>query len=180
LLEEEHQGEYPVLEDFHFNDRISSIRIETLNRRSSWTLTAPPIEPIPVIVQLYEHQNYRGKRLNVIEDIANLGSYNGFNDITSSVRVRQGPNYQWIGPSNSLNSRAHLFEDANFQMSKLVLPTDDQNIGQVPPGPPSTPKEGFWYPDLDDFFMKYGYDSVTRMYKISWNDKLSSIKITGP
>lgn len=169
MLEQEHQGKYPVLEDFHWNDRISSITIETLNRPSTWTLTAPPITPIPVFVQLYEHKNYRGKRLNVIQDIANLGSYNGFNDITSSVRVLRGPNYQWIGPSNSLNSRAHLFGNANFEPTwdPFTLPTDSQNIGQVPPGPPSTPREGFWYSNLED-------------PRFARNDWASSIKITGP
>lgn len=136
LLEEEYRGEWPYLKEFQFNDRISSVRIVRYLPRKSWPLTASPIKPIPIVVQLYEHQNYQGRRLNVIENIADLGSYAEFKDKASSLQIHQATDYQWVGPNSLQNSRARLFRETHFQPSNdpFILPTDSQNVTPVPLG----------------------------------------------
>jgi hypothetical protein len=47
---------------------------------------------IPIIVVLWEHDGYQGRRLVLTEDTKDLGDY-GFHDMTSSIGIHPGPNY---------------------------------------------------------------------------------------
>jgi len=90
------QGAYPCLvRPYNFNDIISSVRIWpplntniVLHPHSTHT-----ISPIPLVAEIFEHSNYRGKKLTIVENIANIHSYADFGDIVTSVKVHRGPNY---------------------------------------------------------------------------------------
>ncbi len=47
---------------------------------------------IPVIVVLWEHSGYGGRRIVLTEDTPDLGVY-GFHDMASSIGIHPGPNY---------------------------------------------------------------------------------------
>jgi hypothetical protein len=47
---------------------------------------------IPIIVVLWEHVGYGGRRLVLTEDTLDLGVY-GFHDMASSIGIHPGPNY---------------------------------------------------------------------------------------
>jgi hypothetical protein len=103
------QGAYPALDELNFNDKISSVRFyNTINAPSRWPLTAAPIGPIPLVVELYEHKDFKGRKLIVIENIANLGYYAGFDNTASSLKVYPGPNY-------TPGSKVRLFRNNDFQ-----------------------------------------------------------------
>lgn len=104
---------------FNFNDAISSVKINP----------PPPgahqIAPISLIVEIYEHDNYKGRRLVVVENSYSITNEFGsdFNDITTSVRVRPGPNY-------AQGMTAKLYRDNNYQGGMVELGVGDYpNIG---------------------------------------------------
>lgn len=79
---------YPsLIRPHNFNDVISSVK---LNHGAPGTAT---ITPIPVVVELYEHTNYTGRKFIVVQNIGNLHTYGAFGDIVSSAKVMQGPNF---------------------------------------------------------------------------------------
>ena len=81
-------GAYPDLRyPYNFNDMISSV-----NFGQGIPMTGA-ISPIRVVVELYEHANYGGKRFLVVQNVPNLHTYGSFGDIVSSAKVRQGPNF---------------------------------------------------------------------------------------
>ncbi len=47
---------------------------------------------IPIIVVLWEHNGFAGRRVVLTEDTPDLGVY-GFHDMTSSIGIHPGPNY---------------------------------------------------------------------------------------
>lgn len=47
---------------------------------------------IPIIVVLWEHTGFAGRRLALTEDTPDLGVY-GFHDMTSSIGIHPGPDY---------------------------------------------------------------------------------------
>jgi len=120
------QGAYPcVSRPYNFSDIISSVRIyPPLNGRVSLNpVDAPTIRPIPLVVELYQHSNYRGRRLNVVENIPNIHSYANFGDLVTTVRVTQGPNY-----TSGIKTR--LFRDVNYRGGYVELDVGNYpNIG---------------------------------------------------
>lgn len=104
---------------YNFNDQISSLRF------------FPPypgaatISPIKLIVELYADANYSGKRLIVVENSANITNDFGsdFNDVTTSVRVKAGPNF-------SAGNKALLYRDPNYMGGMIdLVPGNYPNIG---------------------------------------------------
>ena len=86
-------GFYPNLHDvaFNFADRISSI-----NFGSSIDVVGPEWGTIPIIVECYEHVEFKGKKITILRDIANLRDPQGgtwFEDRISSVRMFKGPDF---------------------------------------------------------------------------------------
>ena len=86
-------GFYPNLHDvaFNFADRISSI-----NFGSTLEVVGPEWGTIPLIVDCYEHVEFRGKKITILRDIANLRDPQGgtwFEDRISSIRIFKGPDF---------------------------------------------------------------------------------------
>ena len=63
---------------------------------------------IPLVVELFEHKNFQGKKLVLITDVRNLHDF-GFGDKVSSVKVFGGPNFNPVA-----NQRVRLAEHRNF------------------------------------------------------------------
>ena len=86
-------GFTPNLHDvaYNFADRVSSI-----NFGSSIDVVGPEWGTIPMIVDCYEHVEFRGKKITILRDIANLRDPQGgtwFEDRISSIRIFKGPNF---------------------------------------------------------------------------------------
>jgi len=104
---------------YNFGDVVSSVRINP-TPPSAWAIT-----PIPLVVTLYADANFTGNRLVVVEDSLNIPADFGseFNDVTTSVRVEQGPNYV-------AGNQARLFRDVNHLGGEIPLPVGNYpNIG---------------------------------------------------
>ena len=109
-------GAYPSLSPWNFNDKISSVNFDPRP-------DVPAISPIPLVVELYEHSYYRGKKCMILEDVANIHDYADFGDMVSSVRVFQGPNY-------TTGKKAVLYRDVNYRGGKIELEVGNySNIG---------------------------------------------------
>ncbi len=86
-------GFYPNLHDtaYNFADRISSI-----NFGSSLDVPGPEWGTIPLIVDCYEHVEFRGRKITILRDIINLRDPQGgtwFEDRISSIRIFKGPDF---------------------------------------------------------------------------------------
>ncbi len=86
-------GFYPNIHDvaFNFADRISSI-----NFGSTIDVVGPEWGTIPLIVDCYEHVEFKGKKITILRDIANLRDPQGgtwFEDRISSIRIFKGPDF---------------------------------------------------------------------------------------
>ena len=86
-------GFYPNLHDtaYNFADRISSI-----NFGSTLEVPGPEWGTIPLIVDCYEHVEFRGRKITILRDIANLRDPQGgtwFEDRISSIRIFKGPDF---------------------------------------------------------------------------------------
>lgn len=102
-------GAYPSLHSpFNFGDRVSSVRI------GQGIAPAPRITPIPVVVEVFEHVNFVGRKLLVVEDISNIHSYANFGDQISSVRVHRGPDF-------ANGDKAKLYRHVRFQGGQIDL-----------------------------------------------------------
>lgn len=86
-------GYYPDLHDiaYNFGDRVSSISFG-----SALVTTGPDFGTIPLIVEVYQHPNFRGRKITVVRDIASTESI-GLHDAISSIRVFRGPNFPPTG-----------------------------------------------------------------------------------
>ncbi|MDF5729783.1 MAG: hypothetical protein PUP92_17680 [Rhizonema sp. PD38] len=82
-------GEYPDLNagPVNFGDAISSVKF------NQGVPPAPPVTPIPVVAELYDGNNYAGRKLIIFENVDNLATYSDYDNRTSSVKVFPGPNY---------------------------------------------------------------------------------------
>ncbi len=79
---------YPsLIRPYGFNDVISSVN---LSQGAPGTGT---ITPIPIVAELYEHQNFAGRKFIVLQNVSNLHTYGAFGDMVSSVKVMPGPNF---------------------------------------------------------------------------------------
>ena len=88
------------------NDKISSLKLNANCGNA------------PAVV-LYEHRNYKGKKLRLTANAANLssGSYK-FNDITSSLKLDGA-------------SRVSLYDQANFQGNCQTFTSNNSNLGNT-------------------------------------------------
>jgi len=113
-------GQYPNIETvYNFNDKISSIKFQAVHP------VAGTISPIKLVVEIYADANYTGNRLIVVENSANITAQFGseFNDVTTSVIVKQGPNY-------ATGNKAQLYRDPNYMGGMIELaPGSYPNIG---------------------------------------------------
>lgn len=121
------QGAYPSMSrPYNFNDIISAVRFYSPPLKTQVYLhpmNAPRISPIPLVVELYQHSNYRGRRLNVVENISNIHSYADFGDIVTAVRVHKGPNY-------TAGKKARLYRHVNYMGGYIELGVGNYpNIG---------------------------------------------------
>ena len=72
---------------------------------------------IPLVLVLWEHQNYGGIKRTVVEDVETLGITN-FNDKTSCIGVHAGPDAQALG----FQPTASLYEHPAYEGVEVVLP----------------------------------------------------------
>ena len=89
-------GRHPSLRPFGMNDRVSSAR----------RLPDGPAAAGPAAIELFEHDQFQGRRLAASADTPNLGPL-GFNDMTSSLTIQSG---QW-----------QLCEDADYRGRCVTL-----------------------------------------------------------
>jgi hypothetical protein len=78
---------------------------------------------IPLVVALWEHVAFGGRHRLVVADTPWLG-YQDFNDLTSSVGVHPGPDYeQWKAQHGGEEPTVQLYQDVNYGGAALVLTT---------------------------------------------------------
>ena len=76
---------------------------------------------IPLVVALWEHPNYTGRRRLVVEDIRDLTRLS-FNNIASSVGVHPGPDYTaWKAANGGKEPTVGLYADTNYGSAVLML-----------------------------------------------------------
>ena len=108
-------GFYPNLHDtaYNFGDRISSI-----NFGSALEVVGPEWGTIPLIVDCYEHVEFRGRKITILRDIANLRDAQGrswFEDRISSIRIFKGPDF----PSDG--AEVVFYEHPDFEGASLPV-----------------------------------------------------------
>ena len=108
-------GFYPNLHDtsYNFADRISSI-----NFGSTLEVVGPEWGTIPLIVDCYEHVEFRGRKITILRDIANLRDAQGgtwFEDRISSIRIFKGPDF----PRNG--AEVVFYEHPDFEGAPLPI-----------------------------------------------------------
>ncbi len=108
-------GFYPNLHDvaYNFADRVSSI-----NFGSTIDVVGPEWGTIPMIVDCYEHVEFKGKKITILRDIANLRDPQGrswFEDRISSIRIFKGPNFPPDG------AEVVFYEHPDFEGQKLHI-----------------------------------------------------------
>lgn len=112
-------GAYANIHLLHnFGDAVSSVRFNPPHPDTH------AIRPIRLVVELYQHINFGGDRIVIVESSSNLILDFGteFNDVTSSVRVRRGPDF-------AAGNVAQLHRDVNFLGGKIDLaPGDYPNL----------------------------------------------------
>ena len=108
-------GFYPNLHDvaYNFADRISSI-----NFGSTLEVVGPEWGTIPMIVDCYEHVDFRGRKITILRDIANLRDAQGgtwFEDRISSIRIFKGPDFPPDG------AEVVFYEHPDFEGAPLAI-----------------------------------------------------------
>ncbi|HTD98933.1 MAG TPA: hypothetical protein VK668_06580 [Mucilaginibacter sp.] len=104
---------------YNFGDVISSVKFNPLPIPGT-------ITSIPVVVELFDDTEFKGKRIVIVEDSSNFSADFGpdFDNCVGSVIVTQGPNW-------TEGSKAQLFQDINWNGRYLELPVGRYpNIGQ--------------------------------------------------
>lgn len=98
-----------LVRPYNFNDVISSVNF------SQGHPGAGTIAPIPVVVELYEHINFGGRKFLVAQNVSNLHTYGAFGDTVSSIKVLQGPNF-------TAGKKARLCRDVGGMAGCIELP----------------------------------------------------------
>jgi hypothetical protein len=70
-------------------------------------------EQIPLVIELYEHKGFSGRRYYIVKDERNLEEGPDFNDTISSIKVCRGPNFN--------GERAEFFRHTNFTGPSVIL-----------------------------------------------------------
>lgn len=104
-------GFYPDIHaiPYNFGDVVSS-----LNFSSSSRLTAPKYGWMPLIVEVFQDLNYKGRRATIMRDTSYIGEI-GMNDRISSMRVTRGPNFPFTG------CRAVFFQHPDYEGRELSI-----------------------------------------------------------
>ena len=82
-------GFYPNLHDmiYNFKDNISSISFASISQASG-----PEWGTVPIILECYEHAEFRGRNITVLRDVPHTAAL-GLHDSISSVRIFKGPDF---------------------------------------------------------------------------------------
>ncbi len=104
-------GYYPDLHDiaYDFGDIISSISFGP-----ALVTTGPDYGTIPLIVEVYQHVNFQGRKVTVLRDISHTEQI-GLHDAISSIRVFRGPNFPPSG------CKAIFYEHIEFEGQSLEV-----------------------------------------------------------
>ena len=105
-------GYYPSLHDiaYDFGDIISSISFGP-----SLVTTGPDYGTIPLIVEVYQHVDFKGKKVTILRDVSHTNQI-GLHDAISSIRVFRGPNFPLSG------CKAIFYEHIEFEGQSLEIP----------------------------------------------------------
>ena len=80
-----------------------------------------------LVVEVFEHVNYQGRKITLIESIPNTTEI-GAQDVISSIKIYQGPGY-----NASPNYKAIFHEHEKYKGRRLVLaPGFYPNIHEIP------------------------------------------------
>jgi hypothetical protein len=82
-------------------------------------------ESIPLVIELYEHKGFSGRRYYIAKDERNLEEGPNFNDNVSAIKVCEGPNYN--------GEKAEFFKHTNFTGPSVTLEVGE--YGDVHEGP---------------------------------------------
>ena len=76
---------------------------------------------IPLVVALWEHPGYKGRKRILVEDAPHLG-WQAFDDVTSAVGVHPGPDLAaWITAHGGLMPTVALYEHPNYGGRFIIL-----------------------------------------------------------
>ncbi len=151
-----------------------------------------PVSP-RLIVELFQHVRYRGKRITIIDSVSNTEVL-GANNVTSSIKIYKGPGYD-VAP----NYKAVFYEYPKHQGRRLVLaPGYYPNIHEIPynfgdiissinftPALPPTPPEYGAIPVIVELFDDTNYKGtkgtimrdVSQMADVGMDNAVSSVRI---
>lgn len=80
-----------------------------------------------LVVEVFEHINYQGRKVTVIDSVVNTGEV-GLQDIISSIKIYKGPGFR-AAP----NYKAIFHEHVNHQGRRLILaPGYYPSIHEIP------------------------------------------------
>lgn len=104
-------GFYPDIHaiPYNFGDVMKSI-----NFSATAPLTAPRYGWIPLIVEVYQDLNFRGRMATLLRDVSYFAEI-GMNDTVSSLRVRRGPNFPFSG------ARVVFFQHPDYEGERLSI-----------------------------------------------------------
>ncbi|MYB02433.1 hypothetical protein F4X90_22560, partial [Candidatus Poribacteria bacterium] len=146
-----------------------------------------------LVVEVFEHVNFHGRKLTLIESVPNT-SVIGAQDIISSIKIYKGPGF-----NASPNYKAIFHEHENYKGRRLVLaPGFYPNIHDIPynfgdaitaisfsPSAHPTPPEYGAVPVIIEVFRDVDYSGqrsvimrdISSVFDIGMNDTISSIRI---
>ena len=146
-----------------------------------------------LVVEVFEHVNYQGRKVTLIESTPNTGII-GVQDIISSIKIYKGPGFK-----ASPNYKAIFHEHTTFRGRELVLaPGFYPNIHEIPynfgdaissisfsPAAHPTPPVYGSVPVIIEIFSDIDYGGqrstimrdVSSMFEIGMNDTVSSVRI---
>ncbi len=82
-------------------------------------------DEIPLVIELYQHKGFGGRRYYIAKDERNLEEGPSFNDMISAVKVCRGPN--WKG------HKAEFFKHTNFTGPSVTLEEGEYGDVHEPP-----------------------------------------------
>ncbi len=146
-----------------------------------------------LVVEVFEHVNYHGRKITLIDSIPNTTEI-GAQDVISSIKIYKGPSF-----GAAPNYKAIFHEHHNFRGRRLVLaPGFYPNIHEIPynfgdaitsisfsPAAHPTPPEYGSVPIIIEVFRDVDFNGqrsvilrdVSSMFEIGMNDAISSIRI---
>lgn len=146
-----------------------------------------------LVVEVFEHVNFHGRKITLVESIPNTTEI-GAQDVISSIKIYQGPGF-----TASPNYKAIFHEHANYKGRRLVLaPGFYPNIHEIPynfgdaitaisfsPAAHPTPPVYGAVPVIIEVFRDVDFSGqrslimrdVSSMFEIGMNDMISSVRI---